>query len=139
MQGYFQGEHLILGIIEVAIFLGFIIPYQSLILFSQWCLKFRFLAYYLPIVDTNVAPFKDKYRFWFGIRLDYYRTSDHRDSLSVNLLSTLSVSGEHDSLDMPAGDSSILAALQISSIRYLGLVIFAQVDCDHSLCTVISF
>ena len=69
MQGYFQGEHLKIGIIAVAIFLGFIIPYQSLILFSQWCLKFRFLAYYLPIVDANVAPFKDKYRFWFGMRL----------------------------------------------------------------------
>ena len=69
MQGYFGGVHLIIGLIAVLIFLVFIIPYQFLILFSQWCLKFRFLAYYLPIVDANVAPFKDKYRFWFGMRL----------------------------------------------------------------------
>ena len=66
---YFKGLHLFFCIMGLVFFLLFILPYKVIILLSQWCLRVRCLAYYIPVVDANLAPFKNKLRYWFGLKL----------------------------------------------------------------------
>lgn len=67
---YFTGFHILLIIASIVMLAIFVLPYQVLLLMSQWCLKRSRLSYYLkPVIDANVAPFKDKMRFWLGFRL----------------------------------------------------------------------
>ena len=67
---YFTGFHILLSIASIVMIAIFVVPYQLVLLMSPWCLKSSKLSYYLkPVIDANVAPFKDKMRYWFGFRL----------------------------------------------------------------------
>ena len=47
----------------------FILPYALLVTFSSHLLRFRIGNKFKPFIDAYGGPFKDKWRFWFGIRL----------------------------------------------------------------------
>ena len=67
---FFRGQHLALGLLSFAFLVTIIVPYKFSILLAQWCLKSsRISKRYKPLLDANLAPFKDRWRFWFGMRL----------------------------------------------------------------------
>ena len=67
---FLSGEHLALGLLSLGFLVIFIAPYKFFILLAQWSLKSsRISKRYKPLIDANLAPFKDRWRFWFGMRL----------------------------------------------------------------------
>ena len=69
-EEYFTGHHLYLGLVSL-FFLTFILtPYKFFILLGQWCLHNSWVSrHFKPLIDATLAPFKDRWRFWFGLRL----------------------------------------------------------------------
>ena len=61
--------HLLLLIISSLFTVLFIIPYVLLALFGSYCLRFLCVNRFRQFIDTIHSPYKDKYRFWFGVRL----------------------------------------------------------------------
>ena len=54
----------------VAVFVTlFILPYTILLSFSQCLVRFKLINKICPFLDAYGGPFKDKWRFWFGLRL----------------------------------------------------------------------
>ena len=66
---YATGVHVPLLAIGVFFVTTFIIPYVLLATFGPFCLKFSIFNKFRPFFDTLYGPYKDKYRYWFGIRL----------------------------------------------------------------------
>ena len=67
---FLSGEHLALGLLSLGFLVVIIAPYKFFILLAQWSLKSsRISKRYKPLIDANLAPFKDRWRFWFGMRL----------------------------------------------------------------------
>ena len=50
-------------------FFVFVIPYVSIFTFSRIIQRFVTSPRFNAILDANLAPYKDKLRFWFGVRL----------------------------------------------------------------------
>ena len=65
---YCTGFHILLFIIAISIIVIFILPYTCSLVFIvpiQKCMKPRLK----PLVDAYLGPYKDKWRYWFGLRL----------------------------------------------------------------------
>ena len=61
-----HGFYLFLATAFVALFL---LPYSILITFSYCFMRFKLVNKFKPFIDAYGGPFKDKWRFWFGLRL----------------------------------------------------------------------
>ena len=69
-ERYFRGKHLILSLVSIFFLLIILTPYMFFMLFSQWCLYNSWVSrHFKPLIDATLAPFKDRWRFWFGLRL----------------------------------------------------------------------
>lgn len=69
-ERYFRGKHLILCLISIFFLLFILTPYVFFTLLSQWCLHNSWVSrHFKPLIDATLAPFKDRWRFWFGLRL----------------------------------------------------------------------
>lgn len=69
-QQFGKGKHMVLMCIGVVVSVVFIVPYAFLATTSTWLMSFPFLSKrFRPFSDAISAPFKDKYRYWFGLRL----------------------------------------------------------------------
>jgi predicted outer membrane repeat protein len=80
-ERYFRGKHLILCIVSIFFLLFITTPYMFFTLLSQWCLHNSWVSrHFKPLIDATLAPFKDRWRFWFGLRL-----------LIINLLILISI------------------------------------------------
>ena len=67
---YFRGLHLLLGLIALAFIMFILTPYKVFIFLGQWCLHNSWISrHFKPLIDATLAPFKDRWRFWFGMRL----------------------------------------------------------------------
>ncbi len=66
---YFKGVHIFLGTVAFVVILVLIVPYtvslSLVVLIQRRSRRIRLK----PLIDVYVASFKDKWRFWFGIRL----------------------------------------------------------------------
>jgi len=65
---YFIGGHIVLFIIAVFFLLVFIIPFVICFTFPSLVLRSKRLSYFFPILGCYFAPYKVKYRYWFGLR-----------------------------------------------------------------------
>ena len=61
-----HGFYLALATIFIALFL---LPYTILVTFSHCFMRFKIVNKFKPFIDAYGGPFKDKWRFWFGLRL----------------------------------------------------------------------
>ena len=62
-----HGFYLPLAMIFTALFL---LPYTILVTFSYCFMRFKLInKFFKPFIDAYGGPFKDKWRFWFGLRL----------------------------------------------------------------------
>jgi len=101
---YLTGHHITLCVIAVLFLLVFIIPFVICFTFPSFVLRSKRLSYFFPMIDSFVAPYKVKYRYWFGLR--------------VVLLLYLS--------GMEAVIFSYPESLLLSSIIVVGIFMFAQ-------------
>lgn len=66
---YGTGAHIPL-LITASLFTSIvIIPYVAFSLFGWMCLRFYYVNKFRPFFDTIYGPYKDAYRYWFGLRL----------------------------------------------------------------------
>ena len=66
---YFTGSHLVLCVVSLTVLVLFILPYLLFLSFASYMGSCRSLNYYLrPLIDAYNGPYKDRYRFWFGMR-----------------------------------------------------------------------
>jgi transcription initiation factor TFIID subunit 2/histone acetyltransferase MYST3 len=66
---YGKGEHGLLLSVAVAFVVLFLLPYTVLVTFSYCLVSFKTFNRFRPFIDAYGGPFKDKCRFWFGLRL----------------------------------------------------------------------
>ena len=66
---YFTGGHIALLLTSLLFFFLFIVPFAVGFTFPKVVLRSKRLSYFFPLVDCFVAPYKDKYRYWFGVRV----------------------------------------------------------------------
>ena len=66
---YGNSTHAILLVLAVAFTVLFLFPYALLVTFSSHLLRFCIVNKFKPFIDAYGGPFKDKWRFWFGLRL----------------------------------------------------------------------
>ena len=66
---YGSSTHGILLALAVAFTALFLLPYALLVTFSSHLLRFHVVNKFKPFIDAYGGPFKDKWRFWFGLRL----------------------------------------------------------------------
>lgn len=64
---YFRGWHGLLGVIALVMLLGYLIPFPLSLSCPALVYKARKTA--KPFFDAFYGPYKDRYRFWIGIRL----------------------------------------------------------------------
>ena len=66
---YGSSTHAVLIALAVAFTVLFLLPYALLVTFSSLLLRFRIVNKFKPFIDAYGGPFKDKWRFWFGLRV----------------------------------------------------------------------
>ena len=71
---YYNGEEYGHGVHGFYLFLAtafvvlFLLPYTILVTFSYCFMRFKLVNKFKPFIDAYGGPFKDKWRFWFGLR-----------------------------------------------------------------------
>ena len=66
---YFKDTHIILFLVALVFTLFFILPLAFALTFPKIVLRSKKMSYFFPIFDCVYAPYKNKYRYWFGVRL----------------------------------------------------------------------
>ena len=62
-------KHLLLFFMVLVVICVFILPYGVLLTGIRFFNRFRIINKFKPLIDAYCAPYKDRYRFWFGARL----------------------------------------------------------------------
>ena len=66
---YLEGTHIVLFLVALAFMMLFILPLAFGLTFPKVVLRSKKLSYFFPILDCVYAPYKNQYRYWFGVRL----------------------------------------------------------------------
>ena len=61
--------HVLHMFISIIFLFLFIIPYTLMITFAPFLAKYHVVSRYMPFLDVVYAPYKEKWRCWFGVRL----------------------------------------------------------------------
>ena len=64
-----DGRHLVLFFMVLIVICVFVIPYGVILTGIRLFSRFRIVNKFRPLIDAYCAPYKDRYRFWFGARL----------------------------------------------------------------------
>ena len=65
---YLTGTHILLFIVGITLFLCYVLPFAFGLTFPSLMLRSKRLNYFFPLFDCFFAPYKGKYRHWFGLR-----------------------------------------------------------------------
>ena len=68
-EDYGHGLHGFYLFLATAFIVLFLLPYTILTTFSHYFMRFKLVNGFKPFIDAYGGPFKDKWRFWFGLRL----------------------------------------------------------------------
>ena len=66
---YLHDGHIVLFLIALVFTLLFIIPFALAMTFPTIVLRSKRVSRLFPLLDCFYAPYKDKYRYWFGARI----------------------------------------------------------------------
>ena len=66
---YLEGTHIVLFLVALAFMVLFILPLAFGLTFPKVFLRSKRLSYFFPLLDSVYAPYKNRYRYWFGVRL----------------------------------------------------------------------
>ena len=67
-EGYGKGVHGFY-LFLASVFILFFLLYTILTTFSSCFMRFKLVNKFKPLIDAYGGPFKDKWKFWFGLRL----------------------------------------------------------------------
>ncbi len=91
--------HIVHMIISICFLIIFVIPYTLIAVSAPFLARYKIVSHFMPYLDTIYAPYKEKFRFWFGARLVLLlfqliigaslSGNDFRVNLGVQLLSVL--------------------------------------------------
>ena len=66
---YLEGPHIVLFLVALVFTAFFILPLAFALTFPKIILRSKKLSYFYPLLDCIYAPYKNKYRYWFGVRI----------------------------------------------------------------------
>lgn len=66
---YGDARHVVMVIVSLLLFFVVLLPFAVILTFPNYCLGFRCMFRFKPIIDSYTAPYKDKWGFWLGIHL----------------------------------------------------------------------
>ena len=66
---YLHDGHIVLFLIALVFLLLFIMPFALAMTFPTVVLRSKRASRLFPLLDCFYAPYKDKYRYWFGVRI----------------------------------------------------------------------
>ena len=66
---YLTEGHVVLFIFALLTLTLFVIPYTVVLTGASFFARYKVINYFKPVFDAYYGPYKDKWRFWFGIRL----------------------------------------------------------------------
>ena len=66
---YLKHEHIPLFLVAMVFTVLFILPLAFALTFPKIVLRSKKLSYFFPLLDSIYAPYKNKYRYWFGVRI----------------------------------------------------------------------
>ena len=66
---YLKDEHILLFLVAMVFTVLFILPLAFALTFPKVVLRSKKLSRIFPLLDSIYAPYKDKYRYWFGVRI----------------------------------------------------------------------
>ena len=66
---YGHSVHGLLLVVALGFTVLFLLPYAILVTFSSCFVRFHVVNRFKPFIDAYGGPFKEKWRFWFGLRL----------------------------------------------------------------------
>ena len=61
--------HIVLFVLALLVYLGMVLPYTVLITAAPFMYRFKIINKFRAFLDAHYGPYKDRYRFWFGVRL----------------------------------------------------------------------
>jgi len=64
-----SGGHVVLLILALLTIFFLLLPYPVLLTGAAFFMKYRLVNRFKPLIDAYHGPYKDKWRFWFGVRL----------------------------------------------------------------------
>ena len=67
---YFKDlDHCILGVLAILVLICAVLPYTILLTVLPFMYRFKWVNRIRPFLDAHYGPYKDKYQWWFGLRL----------------------------------------------------------------------
>ena len=66
---YLQDGHVVLFLIALVFTAFFILPLAFALTFPKIVLRSKKMSYFFPLLDCFYAPYKNRYRNWFGVRI----------------------------------------------------------------------
>jgi len=66
---FLKGTHIVLFLVALLFMVLFILPLAFALTFPTIVLRSKKLSYFFPLLDSIYAPYKNKYRYWFGVRI----------------------------------------------------------------------
>ena len=67
---YFKDiDHCILGVVAILVLICAVLPYTILLTVLPFMYRFKWVNRIRPFLDAHYGPYKDKYQWWFGLRL----------------------------------------------------------------------
>ena len=67
---YFQyPPHIALGMVSLFMIIFLILPYTIMLTVLPFMSKYKLVNKFRPFLEAHFGPYKDKWRFWFGVRL----------------------------------------------------------------------
>ena len=90
---YFEGMHIVLFLVALVFIMFFIIPLAFALTFPKIVLRSKRMSHFFPLFDCVYAPYKNKYRYWFGVRLMVLIYLSGMESLLFSYQDSLLLSG----------------------------------------------
>ena len=90
---YLEGTHVILFLVALVFTLFFILPIAFALTFPKVVLRSKKLSYFFPLLDCVYAPYKNCYRYWFGVRIIVLIYFSGMESILFSYQNTLLLSG----------------------------------------------
>ena len=66
---YLEDKHIGLFLVALVFTVLFILPLAFTLTFPKVVLRSKKLSYFFPLLDCAYAPYKNRYRYWFGVRI----------------------------------------------------------------------
>ena len=66
---YLEGTHIVLFLVALVFTVLFILPLAFALTFPKVVLRSKKLSYFFPLLDCVYAPYNNRHRYWFGVRI----------------------------------------------------------------------